>query len=751
MGLALALLCSCQLAAASAPDSLTAASLISLARLQRYQQDSALSDYTAIAKQRWTAGIGLASLSGLGPAGRTRTAARFESVVRMHWHHQLGGFAEMLAARGAAPIVGEMEPSAATADVVFVLPYAPGRDQLWPMSELQESLPDGREWIAHPLASGSDSLYTFALGGALAITLPDGRTLQLREVHVRPRRPDERLIVGSLWLDIASGALVRAAYRPSAELDLYPLLSENVDAADRELFRRFGPYRANVEEVVIEHGLYAGRFWLPRARLVYAEGTARMGRATFGIEQTFSYEAVRAMGPGETQARVSDTVPLPKYGDAFDMTVINGRRVVTSRRCGDRRSDAQGLSLDSIATLSNLARRRVSGTAVNVLFPCDVDSLVSSPLLPSSLFEAGEGLFTETDLNRLRREMSTALAMDQQATYAPQPVQWTYGLNDGLTRFNRIEGLSLGVRGEKPLGNGFQLSGTARLGVADLEPNVEVGVVRSSGSGQWRVNAYRRLNASNDWGAPLGTAASFGALILGTDYGMYSRSHGVELSAARHRIATGRTIGVRAFVERQEAAEKTHDFAIGHWIDGADFPANLVATAATFGGIDTRISGTLGNDPRRLQVSGELATEAATGPGDYLRVRGETRLARRLGSRNVLALVLAAGSSSGNLPPQREYLLGGPWTLHAQRVGEVRGESFWFSRTELGRDFGALRLALFSDLGWAGPRQAFAASADRRASAGTGVSLLDGLLRFDVSARVEGRPRWTVDLAIDVR
>ena len=97
----LTLLLAFQAAAAQppAPPRSEVASLVARAKAARYQQDSALARYEAIAKQRWSASIGLARNLGLGPLGPERLAARFESAVRIGWDHERGGVRRT--ARGA--------------------------------------------------------------------------------------------------------------------------------------------------------------------------------------------------------------------------------------------------------------------------------------------------------------------------------------------------------------------------------------------------------------------------------------------------------------------------------------------------------------------------------------------------------------------------------------------------------------------------------------------------------------------------
>jgi hypothetical protein len=697
-------------------------------------------------------------MGGMGGIGRPRLAARFESVARIYWHHELGAYAELIASRGAAPIVGEIEATPNEDELAFVIPFAPGQEQLWPMSELREALPGRAEWIAHPLSPGSDSLYRFSLGGPLEISLPSGRRVQLRELHVRPRRPDPRLIVGSMWVDVSSGALVRAAYRPSVAMDLWPLMEPNFDGDDSEMVQKFGPFRGNVEEIVIEHGLYGERFWLPRTRIAHAEGTAKGGRVTISIEQTFSYEHVQALAPGVAQAPQSRSQLDPerprRWDDAYyryeDARGGWDTRRGPCRRDGDPISEP--LPIDSLATLHNqLASRGVNGQRLRVVLPCKRNALVESPALPASIYDPSDALFTDSDLDRLRSEVAGALAMPEQAEWEPQRATWRYGLAEGLLRFNRIEGLSGGARVESQLGRGYSLDAMARIGIADLEPNGELMLRRTSGRGAWRIGAFRRLDVANDWGNPLGIPASLGALFLGRDDGIFHRATGAELGASHRTIAGGPTFSWRIFGERHHTAHVENTFSFARVLNGGDFISNIAALEGDYVGGAAALGFAVGVNPRGTQFSGALRGEVADGPVDYGRGLVELRVGRGFGARSAVALTAAAGGSRGVLPAQRGFYLGGPQTVHAHRVASASGNAFWFARAELTRGTPIIRPTLFADLGWAGDRAMFTQSSAEIAAVGIGAAALDGLVRFDISRSVRGGNRWGFDLFIDLR
>jgi len=69
-------------------------------------------------------------------------------------------------------------------------------------------------------------------------------------------------------------------------------------------------------------------------------------------------------------------------------------------------------------------------------------------------------------------------------------------------------------------------------------------------------------------------------------------------------------------------------------------------------------------------------------------------------------------------------------------------------RLELGTDRPAVRLALFSDAGWAGTFPV--EDTDRfLVSAGVGASFLDGLLRVDLARTLQPVRRWRLEAHVD--
>lgn len=737
----LSLLFAAQIAAAS-----DVPTLVAKARLARYQQDSALAEYQTIAKQRMSSGIGVSSVFGVGVPGPEKLAARFETVARVGWNHHTGAWAEVIGSRGVAPIVGETEPNA-EASISLVLPYYPGIDALWPMTELRGAFSDHHDWITHPLDAGSDSLYEFSFGDATIIRMPAGDTVRLREIIVRPRRPNEKLIVGSLWVDAATGNLVRAAYRPSTPIDLWPLMRSEIHGDEEEITKKFGPYVGTVREVIIEHGLYEGRFWLPRIRTARGEGAAHGVRVSISIDQTFTYEKVRALAPGErarSQAEPRDTAAdgRVRYRE-WNGRVIEG----PCRATGD--SSARW-SPDSLASgTTRLPVEYMQGIRFRMLSACNEEDLVRSPELKGSIYGDGEALFTETDFAKLRRDAQGAFNMERQAKFAPLPAAITWGWKNGMTRYNRIEGLSVGALFEKTLGNGYVSAYSGRIGVADRQPNGEATIKRANARSERRGTVYRRLSSATEWGDPFALGPSAVALLFGRDDGLYFRTLGLEASGFAQPAPEGVVFTWRVYAEREDSARLRTHFSVANAVNDVRFLPNIQADAGAYGGVSLAAMRAWGSDPRGTRMSSLWRADGATGEKQYGRGSLELTLSQGIGQRAEATLTAAGGSSAGELPTQRLWYLGGPQTVRGFGPGAMLGDAFWFGRFELAQGHPVARPSIFADVGWAGPRGELTGTSNPISGVGLGLAVVDGLLRFDLARSSTGRFR--ADLYLNPR
>ena len=96
--------------------------------------------------------------------------------------------------------------------------------------------------VAHPLSPIGLASYDFALTDSAAIRSASGEVI-VHQIQVRPRSFDEPLVVGTLYLDVATAELVRFRFSFTAPSYLDPQLEDI--------------------SVVLENALYEGRFWLP--------------------------------------------------------------------------------------------------------------------------------------------------------------------------------------------------------------------------------------------------------------------------------------------------------------------------------------------------------------------------------------------------------------------------------------------------------------------------------------------------------
>lgn len=335
---------------ASAFASPDARALLHRARVARLAQDSALAAYEAHTYQRISAGMGVRAFS------RERLLFRAENAARITWSRTAGLTVEPTGSRAVVPMGGH-----ATIDLADAapLPYFPGRESLWLPSSafgIAKAEVDDREFV-HPLAVGSEAYYRYEAGGSASIRLPNGRVIALRELRVTPRRPAWRLVVGSFWFDASTGQLVRAAYRMSADLDVWQVADEDervpldslraalrgdTTTAARAKLRQaerayedsrapgwvkgmVGPTTATLGAITVEYGLYEGRFWLPRRNIAEGSGRAGFLRFPFSLEERYRYDRVEggaAAVPGGLTA-ASQTGPLPQAAPA-NATLPNG-------------------------------------------------------------------------------------------------------------------------------------------------------------------------------------------------------------------------------------------------------------------------------------------------------------------------------------------------------------------------------------------------------------------------------------------
>jgi hypothetical protein len=712
-----------------------ARAILLLARAARERQDSALRAYDATTYQRVSAGLGFSRF------GRDRLAFRSEGATRMRWRRGVGAYVDVTGSRTVVPIAGK----SAHVDIegsLSPIPYFPGSETLWIGASAARRAVDENEGIVHPLAEGSEAYYTYASGDSATFRLPDGRSIRLRELKIRPRVPKWNLAVGSLWFDMSGGQLVRAAYRMSVPMDIKQVAEEDdssaFDDVPRVMKPMLFPMKAEINAVGVEYGLYQGRFWLPRVQI--AQGGAQVGfmRIPFKLEQKFAYDRVNAGEP---------LPPMPVADSAREdrsMSIVVGEgRSKAARDSARAARRAARDKCDSTGVRRRVRHRDGMATPVMVVIPCDSTRLANSPDLPKSIYDPGDEVVPSAEIDAL---VSQALAMGAQSGFAPAPLTLDYA----PIRYNRVEGLSVGGIAGQQLGAGYSVHALARIGVADREPNVELTGARSDLRRTVGLTVYNRLVSASDWGNPLGTGASISAFLFGRDEGFYYRASGVELSSVPDQRGPI-NLTMSLFAEQERDARQRTTFSLARAMRGSQFEPNIRTERALWTGARLRATQSIGEDPQGFRLFNDLRLEAAHGDtGTYGRVALDATLSHGLGD-GAAALTVAGGTSAGTLPLQRNWFLGGTQTVRGQRPGIAVGDAFWLARAEVAHGVGAVRPVAFGDIGWAGDRTKLNAIGRPLSGAGAGLSILDGLLRFDVARGIQPEKQWRVDMYVEGR
>src|SRR6185437_12839574 len=728
------------------------------ARAARLTQDSALTAYDAMSYQRISAGM------GIGPIGRNRLLYRYESAARVQWQQGVGVWIDVKGARTAIPMAASEEHNETHSnlhdpDMTGAIPYYPGYEPLWVGGDLSKAQVDESE-LVNPIADGAEAYYTYASGDSISWRLPDKRVIQLRELKIRPRQPKWNLSVGSLWFDTRSGQLVRAAYRLSVPLDIWQVATEDDSTDDVPGWVKgmVSPLKAELSAVAIEYGLHDGRFWLPSVRLAEGRADVSFMHVPFKMEESFTYASVN--GKDTLPTIVVDTT---RYVHKIAHTQAARDSIRAARRSGqggvhvdiDIGDDTAAVSArrhamrdqcDTAAVSTSTHSRFGNELRVGVRVPCSDSVLTHSAYLPASIYDPGEEVFGAADLDELRAQ---ALSMSAQAPFSlnmhtlPPP---TFAYGPGLMRYNRVEGFSVGGSVDQELGGGYSGTALARLGFADLEPNVEVTLARTNLTKSIHVTGYNHLVSASDWGRPLSFSSSFSALMFGRDEGFYYKASGAEIGGDRQpSFGGGFGVSWRAFVENERTAAVNTNFAV----NGADFPANIEADRGVYSGAGLRLTNDYGLDPRGLRLFTDARFEAAMGDSAY--GRGALGLTATHGLGPLAgALTVSGGSSLGALPSQRRWFLGGSQTVRGQSPDTSQsGNAFWLARAELGSDDVGMRPTLLGDLGWVGDRSKMGQVGRPMSGVGAGVSFLDGMFRFDVARGLYPRKQFRVDLYLE--
>ena len=691
--------------------------LILRARAERGREAAGLSSWEATIHESISVGLTTRDIR------RERGLYTSERVGRVRWDSSGVETIRWFGIRRAVPIAGnaaDIEPEAPEDLVEF--PIDPTGDRL-----VLAGSP-----FRHPLADSAGAWYRYASGDTMKVILPSGREVVLAEVLVEPRDSGFDVLAGSLWFDLGTAALVRGAFRPARPFDLE--LDEPEDADEVPGFLK--PITVTVETMVVEYALYELRWWLPTR--VRFDGEGRLGSLLQVpvVVQLFARD-IEVNQPG-----LDPTFPVPEGWTRSEVRSCDDAREMRRRAREERRREREPAAAGD-------EQQDAADPE-----PCeDPDGPTRVILLPpaeslESWFETEEAEeltdidpFESAELKQIRDQVDRVMLPPAQ-TQGP-------ALRVAGLRYNRVEALSGGLQADVPLDGQTRLLAEARIGLADLVPNLAASLVRRHGRGQLQLSGYWKLTDTGDWGHPFSTLRSAHALLLAYDDAQYYRIAGASFGwTGGGRIRPE----IQAFAEGQRDAPKQTDVSLPHLLSDTEFPDNVTAETVTLFGLRGRVRLQAGRDPVNPIYTATAWAEGAVGDAKFVRFAAAGSAGLPLSAGLSIALEASAGSSLGAPPPQRYYYLGGVETLRAfpNLPDENRGTAFWLGRAELGTRNPAVRIVVFGDFGWAGPRSEFRFD-DPSISAGVGVSGLDGLLRLDVARSLRGREEdaWRVYLSVD--
>ena len=702
-----------------------ARTLVRRARDRRETIDRSISSYTATMKEQ--IGVGIRALR------RDRMIYHRELALRITWNRDTVGRVEVIGAREGVPIAlkGERLPEDLVSDATDYA-FDPGANRL--------GLGSDSGFIIHPLAPDGEENYRYQSGDSTTMAFPDGRRLLIYELRVIPRRLDSHLVAGSLWLEANTYGVVRLLTRLARPFDLEldvqrrPRGRDTATTAVTDTTARadtadstkrvdpdpdvdripffLKPIRAEMRFFAVEYSLWNDRWWLPR--LVSFDAVATVSSwAQVPMRYELVYEDYRVTGDTLVEPERRG-IPEPNDSARARCEARYGKDV--SCRCREGRCHT-----------------------FTVEVPPDTAALLVSAALPAGFRSTTDTMISEQDIADLGQQLRDLPGVP--GGVLVHPPRW------GLVRYNRVEALSLGARGEVEAGR-YTFDGLARLGVADLVPNAELGVAREGITAHTRLGGYYRLAAADTTNRPFGVINSSNALLFGKDDGDYFRTWGVELTG-RPSPTAPQVYGWRVYAERQVPVQKETDVSLP-WVFDQDreFRPNIVADTADQLGATLAARGTRPLGRSAATLGAEVLMDGAVGTFAFFRSSLTLRTNFALPGPLVGALEVAGGASGGAVPVQSLWYLGGPFTLRGYDGGAFSGEEYWRARAEVANDFPAMRLAVFADAGRATPRGALT-TGGAALGAGAGLSFFDGMIRIDVARATRAPTGWRVDFYFD--
>jgi hypothetical protein len=572
----------------------------------------------------------------------------------------------------------------------------------------------------YPLAAGADQLYHYRLVDSVSVVTPDGRQIRLVGVEVEPRRTGYSLTAGRLWLDAASFDVVRFTFRfVGSNIWVTPDAPTRSDSSDAKRANKLIS-RVLSLDVDLEYALQDRRYWMPfRQSVAGRVELPWFGTLVIPFEAVTTFDEYR-INQGQP---VVFAVPLPPEGVSQDSVraFIRARRDsirAEARRRGRRNTDDDDLAREDAGRWLNGRYEIHRPPAESLLAYRGWDDSLELDTDPADQLRLRD---VSADLERLTAGLPES--------YTGRP---THGfLRDEvgeLVRFNRVQGHTIGAGYQWSLSStGFlSLRAVGRIGTSDSRFTGNLTFIREAPGARWTLSGFREVRSDDPFARGNTFSNTLDAIFVGHDDADYELAQGATLTRVGS-LGTGVELSTSLGIQDQRSVRREAHSWLNDAIGGTgDFPQNPPIREGAYVTLAAGLDGGFGRT--RWTLAGDLTGNESVQVG---RLFGS--LSRPVGHAVRLpVLTLEGGIATSDQLPQQLFRLGGLRTVRGFDYGVARGSSFWAAQVDWPLSRGWLRPVAFADLGQAArPRDLFASPV--RAGGGLGLSLLGGILRFDLS------------------
>ncbi len=709
-------------------DAVTA-ELYARARVRHIAQDTLVQNYRAMVRTRMDAS-----------AGRSRFARQtalfaHESAAEVSWQAPNDLKVTVLGTRAQLPIIRLLQGLGGDAE-------AEAED------ELRRELVWDRPWFIpralgdsirlmglpehaalHPMADGATEYYRYAVTDSVQL-ITQSRTIRALKMRVEPKQLGAALVAGDMWLDAETADIVQFGMVFLGDY-LWDTPSgstfEDSAAAKKESdqAKQFLSVEAQVEYALVDQ-----LYWMPyRQFLAITVEIPVFLNAAIPVRAvtTFSDYTVNSNPRIVFHTTEEDLLEELDEGGGRERTIV----VVKARAGRDARVEVEGEE-DEERYERGYYR---AGTWRDGRWEMDVppvDSLLS--------FVWDTELDTSYDADEERRLRQTFAELSELSEELP--AEWLGRRRFGMAwesvseivRFNRVQGLSTGAGYQiRPKIKFTSLLLAGRFGFSDKRLTGSVTVRRDGPEGRFDLKGFHTVAEVEPWTRGLGIGNSINALFVGNDDADYYLTSGGSLAYAWN-YGLLRNFEAGLSCERHETMDVATTSAIaGIWGTGV-FQVNPPVAEGWF------VQGSLARTDR-------LGTVTVGPGGDVL--AGDQGTAGRLwvvvGVPFALpgvsgALTVRGGMVRGDSLPQMLFRLGGTQTVRGYTYGERTGREIWSAQLDLGlRRSRLIAPVVFFDIG-----DTFAS--DPFIGVGAGLSLLNGLVRFNLSKGIRPDRAFRFDL-----